>query len=141
MGRATHRETPTLIASLEIAVLLTAVCGCLLFVACTHTTTAAPDPIQIIDTPHTTAPPATLPLLHRQFEAVVSREAGAVLSPSATPSSVEAITAADRAARAALQPLERAGRPPTRAELDKAHAAVGRLREAVRRPGAVGVEP
>lgn len=127
----------------SVLVVSTLASGCLLFVACVPTPPPAPNPILIIDTPHTTAPPVTLPLLHRQFEAVVAHEAGAVLSPDATPASVEAITAADRDARAALQPLERAGRTPTRAELDKAHRAVRRLRAAVGRPpsAAVGRPP
>ena len=105
----------------------------LLVAACSRPPPAPPEPPPPPMAAWPSQPPPTpaASLLHRQFAASVAQEPAAVLSAQATPNLIAEITAADRAARAAVAPLEHPGRRPSQRELAHAQAAVARLQAAV----------
>lgn len=101
---------------------------------------AAPDAGPLPIPPVIAAPapaPAPAPPSHPSaairatYQAAVTLEASAVLSPNATPAYVARVIAADRHARVTLAPLERVHPPASHEQMQAAATAVGALQAIV----------
>lgn len=65
--------------------------------------------------------------IHARYHEIAMKEPAVVLAPAATPAYVERVTEADRAARAALRPLDVQHRVASPHAVAQARAAVDRL--------------
>lgn len=101
----------------------------LLLASCSEPAPPEPPPPPPAPSPPAASQPPPLPVakVTRDYLAAVKREVNAVISPSATPDSVQAIHDADVDAHHALSVLEAQGHSPTPQAVADARAAVKHL--------------